>query len=108
MTMSPASTHAEFPENAYFGPDGELYHKVTRMSEGGHLIESYRRLARTLEEARDKRIDYYDPSLGLIWEGYKLAKDRLTSSIIEETNPGGFRRANGSGPTMPGELGTSR
>ena len=74
------------PDNAFYGQDGNLYHKVKRMTEGGQEVEAVRPLALTLDEARDKRKDFYHPTLGLIWEGYKLATDRDVKSIMADTS----------------------
>lgn len=101
MTMMQSATQ-KLPDNAYYGPDGLLYHKITRMSEGGHEIEVYRRLALTIDEAREKRIDFYHPTYGLIWDGYKRSKDSSPLDIMADSSTGGFRPANG-GPTLPGE-----
>ena len=76
----------ELPENAFHGNDGNLYHRIKRMTEGGHVVEVVRPLALTLDEAREKRKDFYHPTLGLIWEGYKLASDRSVESIMNDTS----------------------
>lgn len=36
------------------------------------------------DEARAKRLDYWDPQLGWILEGYKLARDRSVESIMAD------------------------
>lgn len=83
------------PEGAFYGGDGRLYHKIQTMSEGGKLVQSTRPLALTLEEAREKKADFFHPSLGWIWNGYKLAKDREPADIMADTTVGGA--------TPPGE-----
>lgn len=77
------------PDNAFYGDDGELYHRVERMTEGGTKVMSTRRLATSLQQARDEHLDFYHPTLGLIWEGYKLARDRSPESIMRDTSVGG-------------------
>lgn len=72
------------PPQAIIGDDGLLYHEVTRILEGGSSMLQRRRLASSLEEARTKRLDYYHPKLGLIWEGFKLASDRDAQDVIDD------------------------
>lgn len=79
----------QLPENAFYGRDGKLYHKVKRMTEGGTVVEMSRPLALTIEEARNERKDFYHPTLGLIWEGYKLAADRTPDDIMQDMSVGG-------------------
>lgn len=81
------------PPNAFRDGDGNLMHKVRRMSEGGGYVEVTRPLAASLEEAREKRIDFYHPTLGLIWEGYKLARDRSPQSVMSDGSVGGLVKA---------------
>lgn len=78
------------PANAFRNGDGMLMHRVKRMTEGGSYTEEVRPLAMTLEEARDKRWDFYHPTLGLIWDGYKLARDRTPQSIMSDGSQGGL------------------
>lgn len=80
---------SHLPANAFYGGDGLLYHKIQRTLDGGSTVLSTRRLATSAEEARDQRIDFYHPSLGLIWEGYKLASDRTTHDILNDSSIGG-------------------
>lgn len=64
-------------------------HKVSRIPErdggGASPITSWRPLAVNQEESRQFRRDFYHPTLGMIWEGYKLAKDRSMDDIIRDT-----------------------
>lgn len=77
-------TYGNLPEKAFVGDDGLLYHTVTRVLEGGSSMEQTRRLANSPEEAREKHLDYYHPKLGLIWEGFKLAKDRNAQDVMSD------------------------
>lgn len=72
------------PPEAIVGEDGLLYHEVKRVLEGGSSIVQRRRLATSPEESREKHLDYYHPKLGLIWEGFKLAKDRNAQDVISD------------------------
>jgi hypothetical protein len=64
--------------------DGVLVRRVEMSSMGGGTWEKLRPVALTLEEARAKKQDYYHPELGWIREGWKLEKDRDTTSIMED------------------------
>lgn len=77
-------TYGILPEKAFVGDDGLLYHTVTRVLEGGSSMEQTRRLANSPEESREKHLDFYHPKLGLIWEGFKLAKDRNAQDVISD------------------------
>lgn len=74
------------------GPDGNLYwlHAKTPEAIGGEKILVWRRIALSLDEAREKRIDFFHPTLGLIWNGHKLAKDRTPEDIMRDTSIGGM------------------
>jgi hypothetical protein len=77
---------AGVPPTAFWGEDDLLYHKIDTMTEGGTVHkDSIRRLAQNMDEARELRIDYFHPTLGLIWEGYKLAKDRTPEDRMRDT-----------------------
>lgn len=91
----PTTSLSTLPEGAFYGDDGKLYHEMNKVTEGGTVIVVRRPLAQSLEEARDKRWDFYHPTLGWIWEGYKLARDRGVQSIIRDNTLGGM--------TPPGE-----
>lgn len=81
-----------------FGNDGNLYHCVPRVGEALRARPKmvWRRLAMTKQESLANRLDYYDPTLGLIWEGYKVARDRDPQDIMNDTSIGGL--------PIPGEL----
>ncbi len=80
-------SYGKLPEGAFISPkDGLLYHKVERVLEGGSIMLQQRRLATSLEEAREKKLDYIHPVYGLIWEGFKLAKDRQAQDIMDDTS----------------------
>ena len=89
MSQDKTAILGNLPENAFLGDDGNLYHRISRMTDGGSWIETTRPLARTLEEAREKRIDFYHPTLGIIWNGYKIGRDRSPQDIIKDTSVGG-------------------
>lgn len=74
------------PENAFRAPDGTYWHRIATMSEGGTPIEQERPLALTLEEAIATRKDFYHPTMGLIYEGYKLARDRDPKAIMADSS----------------------
>lgn len=83
------------PPSAVWGDDDLLYHEIEVTTEGGTKHKVYRRLAQTMEEARELRIDYFHPTLGLIWDGYKLAKDRtpqdrMRDASVSQVKPGGY------------------
>lgn len=84
----PKPTGFYYPETAdvFYGDDGRTYHNVRRMTEGGTSVITTRPLAKTIEEARENRWDFYSPTLGLIWDGYKLAGDRSPQSRIRDTS----------------------
>ena len=73
------------------GPDGLLYPLVSRTGEALGMAPElkWRRLALSLDEARVNRIDFYHPTLGLIWNGFKLARDRTPDDIMRDTSIGG-------------------
>lgn len=81
-----------------WGQDGNLYHaiEVTPNALGAEKEWEWRRLALTMDEAREKRIDFYHPTLGLIWHGFKLARDRTPQDIMADRSIGGL--------VPPGEL----
>lgn len=72
------------PPTAFWGEDDQLYHKIEMTTEGGAKYMATRPLAQTMEEARDKRLDYFHPTLGLIWNGYKLATDRTPQARLAD------------------------
>lgn len=84
------------------GGDGLLYHAIERVPEaiGAAKVWQWRPLAATLEEAREKRWDFYHPRLGLIWNGFKLARDRTPQDIMADGSIGGL--------VPPGELPVQR
>lgn len=104
LVMTPKTSQAaapgQLPDNAFYGDDGELYHRVERMTEGGTKVEVVRPLATNLAEARDKHLDFYHPTLGLRWEGYKLASDRTPESIMKDASVGGRIPAGERPPTF--------
>lgn len=65
---------------------GEKISEYELDSEGDPVVEwvEERPVAKSLEEARAKRIDYYSQEYGWIIEGYKLQRDRDTQSILEK------------------------
>lgn len=79
-------TSQPLPPNAGRTPDGRYYHDIEIMTEGGTLTKQRRPLALSLEEAIATRADYYHPTLGLIYEGYKLARDRAPADIMADTS----------------------
>lgn len=81
---SSATYKGTLPEGAFYLDDGLAYHRIGRTTEGGTKYIQTRRLALSLEEARDKRLDFIHPTLGLIWDGYKLARDRGVADIIAD------------------------
>lgn len=83
----PKPTGFYYPEDAkvFYGNDGRVYHEVVRMTDGGSKVTSVRPLAMTIEEAREARLDFYHPTLGLIWNGYKLASDRTAEDRAKDT-----------------------
>lgn len=85
------------PDTVFMGMDGQRYWKVERTTEGGSKYEATRRYAMDLATARDTHSDFLHPTLGLIWEGYKLARDRSPEDIMADTSIGGA--------IPPGELG---
>lgn len=100
QTETPVQSHRPpwMPETAFYGDDGKLYHTVERMTEGGTSVKETRRLASSIEEARDNRIDFFHPTYGLIWEGFKLASDRRPQEILNDGSTGGLVPANRSQP----------
>ena len=64
--------------------DGALTNEYERDTDGDAVVDwvEKRPIAETLEEARDKRQDYYHPVYGWIREGYKLERDREAASIM--------------------------
>ena len=81
-----------------WGQDGNLYHAVKMASPtlGGEPEWQWRRLALNLQQAREERLDYYHPALGLIWNGVKLARDRTPQDIMNDSSVGGL--------PIPGEV----
>lgn len=75
---------AGVPPTAFWGDDDQLYHVIEMTSEGGAKHDAIRPLAQTMEEARELRRDYFHPTLGLVWEGYKLATDRSVASRMAD------------------------
>lgn len=74
------------------GGDGNLYHAIQRVPEslGAKPIWQWRPLATSLEEARERRWDFYHPTLGLVWNGNKLARDRTPQDIMRDNSVGGL------------------
>ncbi len=64
---------------------GKLYHKRQVGRESG-TMEYEREVSLSLSEAKVKRLDYYHHELGWIIEGWKLATDRGSDSIMKDTS----------------------
>lgn len=62
--------------------NGQLVRYVTRTSADGTEWKQRRPVSLTLADAKVTRSDFYDPELGWILGGYKLARDRPTEDII--------------------------
>ncbi len=73
-----------FPSNCFWGDDGRPWHTLWTMSEGGSYVLATRVLALNKTESIEGRLDYYDPVLGLIWDGYKLANDRSVTDRMND------------------------
>ena len=78
---------SEFPTEVY-ERGGQLYRKVKKSSGDGGEWEQERPVARTLDEAKVLRQDFFHPTLGWILSGYKLEKDRNTDDIIADGSHG--------------------
>lgn len=78
------------PSTAYRTDEGDLRWKVQRTTEGGSKYMADRPLATTLKEARDNRWDFCHPTLGVVWEGYKLGSDRPPQQRMADTSVGGM------------------
>lgn len=73
---------ASLPPGVERVPGGYTRKVVKRAS--GQERTQVRPVALTREEAREKRMDYYDPVLGWLLDGYKLEKDRLPQDIMAD------------------------
>lgn len=85
------------PESVFLGNDGKRYWRVERTTEGGSKTTAVRRYESDLSTARDQHADYLHPTLGVIWEGFKLARDRSPEDIMADASIGGA--------IPPGEVG---
>jgi hypothetical protein len=95
IVQTPGSGTAIFcPEGTElaYTESGQLIHKIMKVPDaiGGDPYPVWRALATSLEEAREKRIDFWHPTLGLIWNGYKLARDRSIADIMSDNSVGGL------------------
>lgn len=86
-TESEESLVEGFPEGVV-ERGGRLFREVTIVAADGSERVQVRPVARTLEEAKARRWDYYHPEGGWILEGYKWAKDRTPESIMADTSQG--------------------
>lgn len=65
--------------------NGQLMRRLHITSADGSTREQLRPVAASIEEAKEKRWDWYHPELGWIREGYKLERDRDLGSILEDS-----------------------
>jgi len=61
-----------------------LIHRVGRTAPDGSTYDQLRPVALTLEEAKERKVDYYHPQFGWILNGYKLASDRRPQDIMAD------------------------
>lgn len=66
-------------------PSGSLVRAILHSATDKGDWVQVRVVSLDLEEARKQRTDFYDPVLGWILEGYKLAKDRSVEDIMSDT-----------------------
>jgi len=88
--MSKESQTKELPPNTEM-QGNSLIHVIEIEAADGSKRTQRRPVASTLEEAKEKRWDFYHEELGWILEGYKLARDRTTASIMADSSVGGRR-----------------
>lgn len=65
---------------------GKVWRILEREAADGKTRIERHQVASTLEEAREKRMDFYHPQYGWIIEGYKLGVDRDVASIMAESH----------------------
>ncbi len=85
------SMNFDLPPNAFRGNNGRYFHVLEVTTEGGAKVKQTRPLGTTLEEAIANRWDFYHPTVGLIYEGYKLARDRDANDIMSDTSQSQMR-----------------
>ena len=68
--------------------NGQLFRKVKKSSADGGEWEQERPVARTLDEAKALRQDFFHPIVGWVLSGYKLEKDRDTADIMADGSQG--------------------
>ena len=80
------SPPAGFPSSV-FESGGQLYRRIVIQTADSGEQERIRPVARTLEEAKARRWDFYhSDEFGWVREGYKWEKDRSTESIMADTS----------------------
>jgi hypothetical protein len=78
------TTEAGLPPGAERDEKGQLFRMVIR-STAGKKRDVRRPVALTLEEAKEKRWDWFHPELGIwVLEGWKLEADRSQASILQD------------------------
>ena len=76
------SKKPESPE--VYEEHGQLFRNVQRTAADGETWTQKRPVARTLDDAKRYRQDWFHPEIGWILEGYKLEKDRDAADIFAD------------------------
>lgn len=61
-----------------------LIHRIHRTAEDGSTYDQLRPVALTIEEAKERKVDYYHPRFGWLLNGYKLATNRKPQDILAD------------------------
>lgn len=85
MVTEPMPVQEEgLPPGVERHPTKGLVRYVLRTSEDGSTYRQLREVALTLEEARERKVDYYLPQSGWILNGYKRATDRTPQDRLAD------------------------
>ena len=85
---SPSQEDAPAPESPY-GPGvaqrgNSLYRSIEIEADDGTVRTQERKVARTLDQAKALRIDYYQTGRGWLRDGYKWEKDQTPEEIMAD------------------------
>jgi hypothetical protein len=75
-------------EAGIFEERGKLYHMVDVPVSGGETRQVKREVARSMQESRERAIDFYDPQRGWFLKGWKWQRDRPAEEVFADDSIG--------------------
>lgn len=82
--MATPTLPEDLPPGVENHPAKGLIHRIPRVAEDGSVYDQLRPVALTIEEAKERKVDYYHPRFGWLLNGYKLATDRTPQARMAD------------------------